>query len=87
MDPAPDADPEQMMVEAVANARKLVCDLERQQAEVEANPRQIPFEKLAEGRRAFENALASGRRMLKALEEASELSPERTQPSQKPELS
>lgn len=79
---SPDDDPEHMVTDAIAKARKLVRDLERQQAEVEANPPQIAPEQLAEGRRAFENALSSARRMLKALEEASELTP-----SHKPELS
>jgi hypothetical protein len=71
----PDEDPDQMLDDAIARARKLVEELERQRAEVEANPPNIPPDQLAQGRHAFEMALASARRMLLALEDAAEVSP------------
>jgi hypothetical protein len=64
---------EAMLAEALAKARKLVAEMERQQAEVEASPPKISPEQLAAGKFAFEKALASGRRMLKALEDAAEI--------------
>ena len=71
----PEGNPEELLAGALARARKLVADLEKQGAEVEANPPKHPPDKLAQGRHAFETALASARRMLKALEEAAELAP------------
>ena len=71
----PDDHPEEMLADAIDRARKLVADMERQRAEVEANPPKIPPEQLAEGREAFEKAIASARRMLQALEDAAEVSP------------
>jgi exonuclease VII small subunit len=59
--------------DAIARARKLVAALERQKVELEASPPAIPPDKLAEGKRAFENALASAKRMLAALEGAAEI--------------
>ena len=66
---------EQMLADAIAKARKLVDELERQQQELEASERssQLPPEQLAVGRQAMANAVASARRMLKALEEAAAL--------------
>ena len=64
-----------MLSDALARARRLVAELEKQGAEVEANPPNLSPEKLAEGRHAFEMALASARRMLKALEEAAQMQP------------
>jgi len=59
-----------MLLDAIAKARKLVSDLERQQAELEASPSLLPSEKLEEGRAAFDHAIVSARRMLAALEGA-----------------
>jgi hypothetical protein len=64
-----------MLADALTRARKLVAELEKQEAEMEANPPKLSPQKLAEGRHAFEMALASARRMLKALEEAAKLAP------------
>ena len=65
---------EQMLADAITKARKLVADLERQQRELAAAPSDLPPQKFAEGREAFDNAVASARRMLKALEDAAALS-------------
>jgi hypothetical protein len=66
---------------AIAKARKLVAAIEQQKAELEASSRtqasSVPPEKLAEGKRAFKNALASARRMLSALEGAAAIAPDR----------
>jgi len=59
-----------MLPAAIEKARRLVAELERQQAELEATPGDLPPEKRAEGERAFANALASARRALMALEDA-----------------
>lgn len=65
-----------MLASALEKARRLVAELERQRAEIEANPPDLPPEQLAEGKVAFDNALASARRMLKALEEAAAMAPD-----------
>jgi hypothetical protein len=67
--------PDEMLAQALAKARKLVADLERQQAEIEANPPKLPPDQLEQGRQAFNNALASARRMVRALEDAGRVSP------------
>jgi hypothetical protein len=59
-----------MLPAAIEKARRLVAELERQQAELEATPGDLPPEKLAEGKRAFANALATAKRALAALEDA-----------------
>jgi hypothetical protein len=59
-----------MLQDAIDRARKLVENLERQQAELQTAPPALPSEKLREGKQAFDNALTSARRMLKALQEA-----------------
>ena len=66
---------EQMLADAIAKARKLVADLERQQQELEtsSSSSQLPAEQLALGRQAMANAVASARRMLRALEDAAGL--------------
>jgi hypothetical protein len=71
--PAPDDNQEQMLTEAIAKARKLVAELERQQKEIEAAPPDLPPQQFAEGKQAFDNAVASARRMLEALEDAAAL--------------
>jgi hypothetical protein len=70
---AADADPEQMLADAIVKARKLVTDMERQQKEIDAAPPDLPPEQLAQGRQAFDNAVAAARRMLKSLEDAAAL--------------
>ena len=60
-----------MLVTALVKARHLVSELEKEAAELEANPpKDLAPQKLAEGKFAMTNALASAKRMLKALEEA-----------------
>lgn len=65
-----------MLADALAKARKLVAEMERQQQEIEASPPQIPLEQLTEGKQAFENALTSAKQMLSALEQAAALPPD-----------
>jgi len=55
---------------AIEKARRLVAELERQQAELEATPGDLPPEKSAEGKSVLANALASARKALAALEDA-----------------
>lgn len=62
-----------MLTEALAKARRLVEGLEKLQADKGTNPPDLPPEKLAEGKMALDNALASARRALKALDEAYEI--------------
>lgn len=69
-----------MLADAIAKARKLVAELERQQRELAESPpphhQQLPPEQLAEGKQAFDNAVAAARRMLKSLEDAAALPPD-----------
>jgi len=67
------ADQEQMLADAIAKARKLVAELQRQQKEIEASPPDLPPDQFAEGKQAFDNAVASAQRILKALEDAAAL--------------
>lgn len=55
---------------ALEKARRLVAAIESQKAELDASPSSIPPETMARGRQAFEDALASAKRMLAALESA-----------------
>jgi hypothetical protein len=73
MAPLDDDDQEQMLADTTEKARKLVAELERQQKEIETSPPDLPPEQLAEGKRAFDNAVAAARRMLKSLEDAATL--------------
>ena len=59
-------DDAQMLSDALAQARRLVSDLERQRAELDA-PSSLSPEQLAEGRRAFDDAIVAARRLLDAL--------------------
>jgi len=63
----------QMLADALARARKLVAEIEKQQNEIETAPppTDLSPEQIAQGKFAFEQALASARRTLKALEDAS----------------
>ncbi len=63
-----------MLAEAIVKARKLVAELERQQQELAASPSDLPPQQFAEGKQAFDNAVAAARRMLQALEDAAALS-------------
>jgi hypothetical protein len=65
-----DPEQDQMLADALVKACRLVANLEQQQRELLKSPPAIEPEKLAQGKTAMENALASARRMLKALEEA-----------------
>jgi hypothetical protein len=51
-------------------AQKLLDDLLKQQADLDANPPKIAAEKLVEGRAAFGNAIASARRAVRAIQDA-----------------
>jgi hypothetical protein len=51
-------------------AQKLLDDLLKKQADLDANPPKIDAEKLAEGRAAFGNAIASARRAVQAIGDA-----------------
>ncbi len=63
-----------MLADALARARGLVAGLEQAREEAERSPHEdLTPEQLAEGREAMENAVASARRMLAALEEAYEI--------------
>jgi hypothetical protein len=68
LDPADRA----MLGDALARARHLVAELEKQQVEIDASPRPagISAEQYEEGRHAMIKAIASARRMLVSLEEA-----------------
>jgi hypothetical protein len=62
-----------MLAVALAKARKLVAELEREAAELKAKPPDLPPDRLAMGEMAMSNAVASAKRMLKALEDAAEV--------------
>ena len=62
-----------MLVAARAKAERLVADLLKQQAEVEANPPKLPAEQLEAGRQAFQKAIDSAQRMLKSLDAAQKI--------------
>lgn len=66
-------DEAEMLRLAKSKAQKLLDDLIRQQANLDANPPKISAENLALGRQAMQNAIASARRTLKALEEAEQI--------------
>ena len=63
-----------LLAAALDKARKLVAELERQQRELAESPppphADLSPQQLAEGKQAFASAVASARRMLKALEDA-----------------
>ena len=62
-----------LLAAALDKARKLVAELERQQRELAESPSHhadLSPQQLAEGKQAFASAVASARRMLKALEDA-----------------
>jgi hypothetical protein len=62
-----------MLKEARAKAEHLLSELLKQQAEVEANPPDLPPEKLAKGRYAMQKAIESAQRALKSLDEAQQI--------------
>ncbi len=66
-------DEAEMLRLAKSKAQKLLDDLIRQQASLDANPPKISAENLALGREAMQNAIASARRTIKALEEAEQI--------------
>ncbi len=61
---------DQVLADALAKALQLAAKLERQRIEIEQARATLSPEKLALGKMAFENALASANRLRKALEEA-----------------
>ena len=73
MDPS-DPETQKMLTEARAKAEHLLSELLKKQAEVEANPPDLPPEKLEQGRYAFQKAIESARRMLKNLDDAQRIS-------------
>lgn len=68
-------DPEtiRMLHEARSKGERLLSELLKQQAEVEANPPKLPPEQLEAGRQAMQKAIESARRMLKSLDEAQKI--------------
>ena len=66
---------EAMLADAIAKARKLVAEMETQRREMDDAPPRTDLtpQQLAQGKLAFENAIASARRMLKALEDAQDI--------------
>lgn len=62
-----------MLTDALAKARRLVDGLEKMKTESQTAPPDLPPEKLAEGKMALDNALASAGRALQALEKAYEV--------------
>jgi len=62
-----------MLKEARVKAEHLLKGLLDQQAEVEANPPDIPPEKMEQGRHALQKAIDSARRTLKSLDEAQQI--------------
>jgi hypothetical protein len=60
----------EMLREAHGRAVKLVAELEKQIREVNAAPTDLTPEKLEQGQKALDGALASARRMRKSLDEA-----------------
>jgi hypothetical protein len=73
MDPS---DPEvvQMLKDVRAKAEHLLSELLRQQAEVEANPPDLPADKLEQGRHAMQKAIDSATRAVKSLDAAQKIS-------------
>ena len=72
MDPS-DLEAQTMLREARAKAEHLISELLKQQAEVEANPPDLPTEQLQVGREAMQKAIDSARRMLASLEDAEKI--------------
>ena len=62
-----------MLKEARAKAEHLLSELIKQQAQVEANPPDLPPEKFAQGRHAMQKAIESAQRALKSLDEAQKI--------------
>jgi hypothetical protein len=73
MDPS---DPEivQMLKDARAKAERLLAELIKQSAEVEANPPDLPPDRLQQGRHAMQKAIESATRMLKGIDDAQKIS-------------
>ena len=59
-----------MLEQAMSKARKLLDDLLKKQADLERHPPKISAANLRLGRGAMENAIASARRTVVALEDA-----------------
>jgi hypothetical protein len=63
-------DEAEMLRLAREKAQKLLDDLLKKQEDLDANPPKISAENLAQGRAAFQNAIASARRAVQALIDA-----------------
>jgi hypothetical protein len=72
-EPICDADQFDLLGQAREKGQKLLDELLKRQAEVEANPPEISPQDLKEGRYAMEQAIASTRRMLASLDEATKI--------------
>ena len=66
----PDRSERQVLADARQRARKLLDDLMRQQAELDASPPALDAQRLAAGRAALQGAIDSSRRMLQSIEKA-----------------
>ena len=62
-----------MLKLAREKGEKLLAELIKRQAEVEAHPPDLPAEQLAQGREAMEKAIAATRRMLQSLQDATRI--------------
>ena len=61
---------DEMLASALTKAKRLVADLETEASDFHTKPPALPADELAQGETAMNRALASARRMLKALEDA-----------------
>jgi hypothetical protein len=66
-------DEAEMLRLAKSKAQKLLEDLISQQADLDTNPPKISAENLALGRAAMQNAIASARRTVQALNDAEQI--------------
>jgi len=67
-----DLSPEDLhqLIEARTRAAGLLADLEGRQADLDANPPELPSEKLALGRAAMQKAIDAARRTVESLDSA-----------------
>jgi hypothetical protein len=66
----PDKSDLELLNQARDRARKLLDNLVRHQAELDANPPALAPDQLKEGRQAMQNVIASATRMLQSIEAA-----------------
>jgi hypothetical protein len=73
MDPD-DADTHELLKQAREKGEKLLADLLKKQAEIDANPpSDLPLEQLQQGREAMQKAITSAQRMLDSLNQAQKI--------------